>query len=111
MRWSAQSIVFPYIISRKEIREGKRLGPILKAVIDTQARPGGVRGAGCTIEETRTQRCSDHLRVPFWFNRRKYSRLTSQLLSSSEPSIGRYSSPSEMAAVGYTETIRNKTIV
>ena len=56
MRWSAQSIVFPYIISRKEIREGKRLGPILKAVIDTQARPGGVRGAGCTIEETRTQR-------------------------------------------------------
>lgn len=57
-------------------------------------------------EETRTQRRSDHLRVPFWFSSRKYSRLRSQLLSSSEPSLGRYSSPSEMVAVvfsvGYT---------
>lgn len=56
MRWSVQSVAFPYIISRMEIREGKRLGPILKTVIVTQARTGGVRDAGCATEETGTQR-------------------------------------------------------
>ena len=39
-----------------EIREGKRLGPILKTVIITQVRPGGVRDAGWATEETETQR-------------------------------------------------------
>lgn len=32
VRWSDQSVIFPYIISRIEIRDGKRLGLFLKVV-------------------------------------------------------------------------------